>query len=166
MTIELIPWNQSLQAELIEVCNNLDRTHLSNRIPDPYTHTDADWWLTKAADREGISGIYRAICYEGKIVGNITVEQKSDVCCKDAELGYALMRNYASRGIMTEALRQMLMEAFESLDLRRLTALVHAPNKASCRVLEKNGFILEGCMKQAVYKQGAFIDLLIFGRLA
>ena len=40
------------------------------------------------------------------------------------------------------------------LDILRITGRVYEPNKASRRVLEKNGFELEGLLKQAVDKNG------------
>ena len=37
--------------------------------------------------QEGKEGIFRAIIVDGKYVGSISVEKKSDVFCKDAEIG-------------------------------------------------------------------------------
>ena len=53
---------------------------------------------------------------------------------------------------MTEAVRRLCADSFEKLDILRLSARIYAPNIASRRVLEKNGFRLEGRMRQAVCK--------------
>ena len=45
MTLELIKWSPALKQELIDICNDVDRTFLSNRLPYPYTEESADWWL-------------------------------------------------------------------------------------------------------------------------
>ena len=45
-----------------------------------------------------------------------------------------------------------------------ITALVYEPNIASRKVLEKNRFVLEGKMKQAVVKAGKVYDLCIYGK--
>lgn len=66
---------------------------------------------------------------------------------------------------MTEAVRQVCALAFSTLDLLRITALVYSPNTASRRVLEKNGFLLEGVMKNAVVKGDMVYDLCIYGKL-
>jgi hypothetical protein len=42
---------------------------------------------------------------------------------------------------------------------------VYLPNTASQRVLEKNGFESEGVRKNAVYKDGKFYDLCLYGKL-
>ena len=53
----------------------------------------------------------------------------------------------------------------EKLDILRISARVYAPNIASRRVLEKNGFHLEGSMRQAVCKSDNIYDMLLYGRL-
>jgi len=43
--------------------------------------------------------------------------------------------------------------------------LVYEPNIASRRVLEKNDFILEGVMKNAVVKNNNIYNLCVYGML-
>lgn len=66
---------------------------------------------------------------------------------------------------MTEAVRQICDTAFRGQDIIRITGLVYEPNTASRKVLEKNGFVLEGVMKNAVIKNGNIYDLCIYGKL-
>ena len=165
MQIRLEPWDDSRKQDLIDLCNGADRTYLTNRLPYPYTEADADWWLGKVREHDGKDGVFRAVVVDGKAVGNITVEGKTDVYCKDAELGYILATPYWDQGIMTEATKEICTLAFQTLDLARITAEVYAPNKASQRVLEKNSFVLEGQKKNAVFKNGALWDLYIYGLL-
>ena len=35
MEVTLIKWDKSLKDELIRICNSVDRSYLSERIPDP-----------------------------------------------------------------------------------------------------------------------------------
>ena len=165
MNVKLVKWSQELKPELIKICNDVDRSYLSERLPYPYIEESADWWLGMVSEHDGKDGVFRAIAVDGKIVGNISVEQKSDVYCKDGEIGYLLLTEYWSKGIMTEAVRQICAEAFSELDIVRITGLVYAPNIASGRVLEKNGFVSEGLQRDAVYKAGKIYDLCLFGKL-
>ena len=165
MEIRLVKWSEALKRDLIEICNGVDRSFLSNRMPDPYTEEAADWWLGMVSEHEGKDGIFRAIVVDGKVAGNISVEQKADVYCKDGEIGYLLLTDFWSKGIMTEAVRQICAAAFAELDIIRITALVFTPNTASQRVLEKNGFVKEGLQKKAVFKDGKIFDLHIYGKL-
>ncbi|MBR3125374.1 MAG: GNAT family N-acetyltransferase [Mogibacterium sp.] len=166
MKVELIKWTQELKPELIKICNNVDRTYLSDRMPYPYTDAAADWWLGMVSEHDGKDGVFRAIVADGTIVGNISIEQKQDVYCRDGEIGYLLLTEHWSKGIMTDAVRQICEAAFSELDIIRITGLVYAPNTASQRVLEKNGFVREGLQKNAVYKNGKILDLCLFGKTA
>ena len=139
--------------------------YLSDRLPNPYTNESAEWWLNIVKENEGKTGIFREIIVDGKIIGTISVEQKEDVYRKDAEIGYYLLPEEYSKGIMTEAVRQICETAFEKLDIIRITGLVYEPNIASRKVLEKNNFILEGTMKKAVIKNNNIYDLCIYGKI-
>ena len=66
---------------------------------------------------------------------------------------------------MTESVRQICELAFQELDIIRITGLVYEPNLASRTVLEKNGFLLEGVMKNAVIKNTNIFDLCIYGKI-
>lgn len=165
MKVELKKWTLDNREDLMQICNTVDRTYLSNRLPYPYTEECAQWWINMATEHEGKDGIFRAIQVDGQIVGNISIEQKSDVYGMDAEIGYCLRPEYSGRGIMTEAVEQICNVAFEELDLMRITGLVYEPHTASQRILEKNDFVLEGIMRNAVIKNHKIYNLCIYGKL-
>ncbi len=165
MHVELRKWTQQDQTGLMEICNAVDRTYLTNRLPQPYTEEDASWWLHMVEENDGVHGIYRAVLVDGRLVGTISVEQKSDIFAKDAEIGYFLLTEHWSNGVMTEAVRRICDLAFCELNIVRITGMIHQPNTASQRVLEKNGFIREGVMKKAAVKCGDICDLCIYGKL-
>ena len=158
-------WDLTDADDLSAIGNAVDRTFLSDRLPFPYTKEDADWWLNMIAEHEGKDGVFRAILLDDKIIGTISIEQKSGVYRKDAEIGYFLLTDNQSKGLMTEAVKQICEIAFSELDIIRITGLVYEPNIASQRVLKKNGFSLEGRMKNAVIKNGEIQNLCIYGKL-
>ena len=139
MNIILKKWDKELKDNLIEICNKVDRSFLSDRLPYPYTEASADWYLGMVAEHDSKDGVFRAIIADGKVIGNISVEQKSDVYGKDGYIGDLLLTDYWSKGIMIEAVRQICEIAFSELSIIRITGLVSAPNIASQRVLEKMG---------------------------
>ena len=49
MTITLHKWASADKEALMALCNAVDRTFLSDRLPNPYTEADADWWLGMVA---------------------------------------------------------------------------------------------------------------------
>ena len=149
--------------ELTALCNAVDRSFLSDRLPYPYTEKDAKAWLNMVAQNDLTTGIYRAIVMDGQPIGSISVEQKEDVYRIDGEIGFMLHGNYYNKGIMTEAVRQMCTIAFRDLPIKRITANIFQPNTASMQVLRKNGFVHEGTMKRAIIKNDLIYDLCIFG---
>ena len=83
-----------------------------------------------------------------------------------AEIGYVFSRKYWGRGYGTEAAALMIGFAFDSLCLHKLHARVVDANIGSARVLEKNGFVLEGRVKDYYFIDGSYYDLMLFGKLA
>ena len=156
--MELRHWTQADAMELTSLCNAVDRRFLSDRLPNPYTEKDAKEWLKMVTDNDTITGIYRAIVYDGKLIGSISVEKKDD----DAEIGYMILNEYTNKGIGTEAVKQICPIAFKILSLEQITANVFQPNIASIRVLLKNGFKYKGAIPNAVIKDGYVYDLLIY----
>ena len=65
---------------------------------------------------------------------------------------------------MSEAVRLVTTFAFGELRLMRVYAYVFPPNKASARVLEKNGFKYEGRLRKAVVKDGKARDDLLYAK--
>lgn len=165
MKVELRKWSLADKDELKELCNAVDRAYLSDRLPNPYTDDDANWWLNAVAKNEGVDGTFRAVVVDGKIVGSVSVERKADIYKLDGELGYMLLNDYWNRGLMTQAVGQVCEIAIKELGLNRITANVFQPNLASQRILLKNGFVQEGTMRKAAIKGNNVYDILIYGLL-
>ena len=97
-----------------------------------------------------------------KVVGMISVR---DINWRSGygEIGYWLCKEYWGKGYATEALSLMLKYCFEYLNLRKVFAKVFEPNKASIRVLEKNGFKYIGRFKKHKYVADiGYVDILLY----
>ncbi len=68
-----------------------------------------------------------------------------------------------THGLATDAWMTLLRYAFYELRLNRINGSALAYNKASLRVCEKVGFKIEGTQRQAVYKNGEYIDVILVG---
>ncbi|PZF75445.1 N-acetyltransferase [Aestuariivirga litoralis] len=82
-----------------------------------------------------------------------------------ARIGYTLARAFWNRGLATEAVAGLAAYAFERFPIHRITASVDPRNVASCRVLEKAGFVKEGHFRQSEWFKGAWADDAIYARL-
>ena len=163
MIITLHTWTPADKPALMALCNAIDRTFLSDRLPYPYTEADADWWLGMVAENDGKEGVWRAIVVDGQIVGSISVEKTADEQRNAGSIGYMILTPFWSRGIGTEAVRQICGIAFRELALERIIGEVFPENLASARVLEKNGFLLEETKAGAVVKSGKAMDVRVYG---
>ena len=136
---------------------------LRDRFPHPYTIDDARRFITFA--RGGDPEANFAVTVSGVSVGSIGATLSDDVERCSAEVGYWLGEPYWGRGIATLALTGFTRFAFTAYDLERLYAVPFASNSASCRVLEKAGYRLEGRMRRSAIKDGAAQDQLLYAIL-
>ena len=134
MAITLHTWNTRDKPALMALCNAVDRTFLSDRLPYPYTEADADWWLGMVAENDGKEGVWRSIVLDGQIVGSISVERMADEQRNVGSIGYMLLTPFWSQGIGTEAVRQICGIAYRELALERIIGEVFPENLASARV--------------------------------
>lgn len=138
--------------------------YTSHRFPHPFRAADAARYLAQyLAER---SGFTRVIEIDGSFAGALFVHPGEGIEAHSAELGYWLGRAYWGRGIMTAAVGIFVPWAMQECRLSRVLARVTAGNLASMRLLERNGFQLEGVMRRAVQKHGVLSDSHLFARLA
>ena len=162
MTITLHTWSTSDKPALISLCNVVDRTFLSDRLPNPYTEVDADWWLGMVVENDGKEGIWRSIWADSELVGSISVERNSDGQRNVGLIGYMILTPFWEQGIGTEAVRQICGIAFQELALDRIIGQVFPEHVASVRVLEKNGFRLEETVVEKVFNSGMARDVKLY----
>ncbi len=82
-----------------------------------------------------------------------------------AELGYWLARPYWGKGFMSEALQFVLHFGFETLDLHRIWAATDPRNLPSCSLLERNGLVREGVLRQTTSRNDGWADSAIYALL-
>jgi [ribosomal protein S5]-alanine N-acetyltransferase len=137
--------------------------NVRDHFPHPYTHADAVGWLERV--RESPPETQFAIEVEGEAAGGVGFFLQQDVARRSAEIGYWLGERHWNRGIMTRVVRAVTDYGFETYGVIRIYAQVFAWNPASCRVLEKAGYRLEGRLRRAVVKDGHVLDQLVYARV-
>lgn len=137
--------------------------NLRDRMPHPYSLSDARAWIARVEHEEPRTSF--VIDINGEAVGGISLVLGSDIERCSAEVGYWLGETYWGRGIITSALRRICAYAFEDLLLERVFATPIVWNPASVRVLEKAGFEREGLMRRAGIKDGVVVDMALYARI-
>jgi len=136
-------------------------------IPFPYTETNADYWVDRcekeARDPEILFALREP---QGRLIGEIGVVGEFPADTYRAEFGYWIAKPYRGRGLMPRAIDSFAVYAFQTLGLHRLFATPFASNLASQRALEKAGFQREGLLRQHYRKDGHYVDVAVYGRIA
>lgn len=74
-------------------------------------------------------------------------------------------KNFWGKGYAQEAIREILRHAFCDLGLNRVVAHINEDNIASQKMHEKCGYVKEGCLRKAIYKNGLFKDVVVMSVL-
>lgn len=98
-------------------------------------------------------------------VGNIAL-QDINLLDRTAELAIIIGNKQSwGKGIGREAAKLIIVHGFDSLNLNRIGFGTSEENKAMQKLGESLGFKKEGTMRQALYKNNGFKDIIIFGLL-
>ncbi|MCL9804958.1 GNAT family N-acetyltransferase [Flavobacterium amniphilum] len=95
--------------------------------------------------RENSTLNYWAITQKGdeKLIGTICLFGFSEEV-KKGEIGYELLHEYQGKGFVTEATKEVITYAFQTLKLESIEAFTHKDNGSSSKVLENLNFKLTG----------------------
>jgi [ribosomal protein S5]-alanine N-acetyltransferase len=162
--ISLRQWQTEDAPALVTIANNKKIwDNLRDQLPHPYTVDDANDWIAHCKKQK--PAVNFAIIYKGEIAGSIGCVQKTDVYRKGMEIGYFVGETFWGKGIATEAVRILLEYITKHFEVVRIYAEVFAHNKASMKVLQKNGFYLESIRRKAAYKNKKIIDDYVWVKL-
>ena len=100
-----------------------------------------------------------------KPIGNCGLHQ---IDSKDHNANFGIIigeKDYWSKSYGTEAAKLVINYGFQQLNLHRIYSNAVAFNERSIKLHKKIGFREEGCLRQAMFKNGQYHDLLQFGIL-
>lgn len=163
MECKLRPWRMDDAEDLAAALNNPKiLNNLRDGLPYPYTRKDAEDFIESMLRADTNQTFTFAITVGDKVVGSIAVERGQNVHRLTGELGYYVAEPYWNQGIGAGAVRQIVAYVFANSDLVRIYAEPFAYNTGSCRILEKNGFELEGVLRKNAIKNGKFQDMRLY----
>lgn len=161
MQFQLRPWRPSDIDSLVRYANNPKiAANLTNQFPHPYTREAGEGFIEMTL-KSTPTRIF-AIEIEGEAGGGIGLHTQTDIHLKNLELGYWLAEPFWGKGIMSAAIQQMVVYGFEHFDVNRIFARPFGTNIGSQKALEKAGFILEGKFEKTLFKNGEYLDELIY----
>jgi len=106
---------------------------------------------------------YFVIEFKDKPIGIVnftSIDRVHDKC----SWGFYIGDTTAPRGSGTALGILGLVQAFEHLHIRKISAEVFAFNEASLRFHRKLGFVQEGCLSQHILKPNGYQDIVLFAK--
>jgi RimJ/RimL family protein N-acetyltransferase len=155
--VTLRPWSDEDADALVARVVDPAIASFLDRIPQPYTHADAQFWFEMTRDGwasgsmatfgvhvDGIEGV----------VGGIGVRFLDGLDEGGAEVGYWVAAETRGRGVATTATRLAVEWAFTEVpELARMQLRADVDTAASNRVAEKAGFTREGVLRSQRYNE-------------
>lgn len=137
--------------------------NLTHLFPHPYTNTDALQWIERCLEQDPPASL--AITVDNRLAGVCGITIGSGVGEFAGNVGYWLGEQFWGQGVASTVLAAFLDYVWDTFAVERLQAEVFAWNPASARVLERNGFQLEGTRRKAIHKDGELIDEWVYSLL-
>jgi ribosomal-protein-alanine N-acetyltransferase len=158
-TCSVRSWRADDAEGIVRYANNYKIwINLRDAFPHPYTTQHARDFIRAIRNRTPETTF--AIAVHDEPVGSIGFVLHPDVERVSAEIGYWLAEPFWGRGIASEALAAVTGYAIDAHHLTRVYAVPFAWNAASCRVLEKAGYVLEARLRRSAIKNGQVTDQL------
>lgn len=133
-------------------------------IPFPASMEDEQRWMEQQSSYSRGEYQFAVEDFEGSLVGRcgiIRLDWKNSV----AELAIMIGAPYRGRGYGREAMRLLCDFCFREMNLHKLKVSVFAFNEAAVRCYERNGFVREGVLKNEIFRDGEYRDVVLLARL-
>lgn len=114
----------------------------------------------------GSNNLSWAIEVKGLFAGFIHLELNDKSRYKhSAIIGYGIHPKFRGMGLATKATKLITNYGFKKLKLMRISGMCRTFNKASARVLEKSGYKLEGILRKNKFKDGKYLDDMLWAKV-
>ena len=176
MSSEIIPVTQDIELRAVEERYTADLHNLvvKNRV---FLQTAFDWAQHAISEEDtrrnvqsnqmlhqrGYAKMF-LIFKDDALVGVLsfnTIEPTN----KAGYIGYWLDEAHQGQGILSQSLQAFMRYYAERGEIRRFVIKCRVANQQSNSVAVRNGFTLEGCLREAEYLNGRFDDVNIYGRI-
>jgi RimJ/RimL family protein N-acetyltransferase len=136
------------------------------RLPVPPPAGYARTWLERyeAGRLDGTREAFAALDDDGRFVG-LALAVDIDREGREVELGYITAPAARGRGIARAMLDELTRWAFDELGALRVTLIIDVENRASSRVAERCGYVLDGVMRSSYLKDDVRVDAGLWSRL-
>ena len=172
--IKLRQWYLHKDEEAFrQLIKRADHSLTDGFLPEHYTDNCEYGWLMGMANSLLYGDEFHyAIEVNGTVVGCVNISRCGGVYCHTGVLRLILLPEMCNQGIATQVVQQIAHQALHydsnnkymhTEGFERLCAMVIEGNKAAERVLEKNGFVFEGILRNSISKNGKIYNQRVYG---
>ena len=164
MDYTLRKWNENEYVDFYHASNDAD---LYQNMTEgfPKTIEECRQIVASFSKSNDETECVRAICINNKPVGCIGVFFDKAEYSKNCEIAYWLNKDYRGQGIMERVGREFIDMVFRKYDVHRMYATPLENNHPSRKFLEKCGFACEGILHDNVWKQGQFLNSVLYANV-
>lgn len=119
--------------------------------------------IKEGLNKENITWVIEV---KGEFAGFIHLELNKNPKYKhSAVISYGIHQKFRGKGLATKSTKTVTDYGFNILKLKRISGICRTFNKASARVLEKAGYKLEGILRKNKFKDGKYLDDMIWAKV-
>ncbi len=144
-----------------------ERGRLLDFLWPPQSEAAVRAWVEEQARRKLEGDAYHWVIEnaQGDAVGSIATHHCNQ---RDGVFSYGLDIDcrHRRRGYARAAIGLVLRYYFDHLRYHKASVMVHGDNEASLRLHDRLGFVREGILREQVFTNGVYVDLILFGLTA
>ncbi|HID9089373.1 50S ribosomal protein L7/L12-serine acetyltransferase [Enterobacter mori] len=176
MSSEIIPVSQQIELRSVEerYTTDLHNLVIKNKI---FLQTAFDWAQHVGSEEDtrrnvqsnqmlhqrGYAKMF-LIFHDDALAGVLSFNA-IEPANKTGYIGYWLDEAHQGRGILSRSLQAFMRHYVELGTVRRFVIKCRVDNHSSNAVALRNGFMLEGCLREAEYLNGRYDDVNTYARL-
>lgn len=158
---------------LLRAIDEGDAEVLMDLINDPEVESSVCGWsypVSLSAQKRWINNLTNdtivryAIEVSGKMVG-VAIISSIDMKNRTANMNIKLLKFARGNGYAMRAMRLIVSYCFDELNMHCLTANVIERNVGSRKLWEKMGFCQDGILRERIYKNGSYHNIIAFSLL-
>lgn len=122
--------------------------------------------ICKGSEVDTPPNIWFSLCLDSQLIG-IAGLHSIRYIQRNAEIALLIGESeYRNKGYGSRVLELLVEYAFHTLNLHRVYACIFSQNTAPMRLVEKCSFLKEGTLRDSIYWNGAYRDVIIYARLS
>lgn len=152
--------------EVRDYCNNYNIYRSTLTLPYPYPLECAVSWMANHEQNFDLDKMYEFAITDrntGKLYGAVGISNHQPY--HNGEIAYWIGEAHWGQGYGTEAARAVIEFVFTEKNYHRVYARHFASNPASGKIMQKCGMSYEGTLKDHIYKNNSYEDLVYYGIL-